>query len=96
MFDAASVINWVDLLFVGPFLLVMSTGYYSPMLLRVVGMGVILMNLWDLLIWGSGTGAGAEGSTVRPKSYGQSKVEYSKSPATRALDRFPNEVFMRY
>lgn len=88
----SSVINWIDLIVVGPFLMAMSTGYYSATLCWVVGLGVIGMNLWELLFFSeNSTGTSAP---KQPVSFGQSKVEYSKNP--QAVNRFPNAVFSRY
>jgi hypothetical protein len=94
----SSILNWADVLLVGPFMIVMSFAPY-PILLRAVGGGLIVINLLYLAIWNEFFQKKNPDSqpSVGPSygfSIGQSKIEYFKVPRTGG--QFPNAVRSLY
>jgi hypothetical protein len=89
----SSLVNWVDLIFVGPFLVLIGNGYFpNPTLIRMVGIGVILMNLIGLAQW--------SGLPMKPLSkentiatLGQSKTEWKSKLDNQGYQKYPYEIF---
>lgn len=88
----SSVTNWIDLLLIGPFLIMISNGYYpSPTLIRLVGIGVILMNLIGIGQW-NGLPIRTIPKENTPATLGQSKTDWKSKLDQQGFQRYPYEV----